>query len=47
MLLITTHRDAIIGHIEFFKTVNYLDELELSYIPYRPEHRQGGDVGGG
>ena len=42
MLLITTHRDAIIGHIEFFKTVNYLDELELSYILYRPEHRGKG-----
>jgi ribosomal-protein-alanine N-acetyltransferase len=42
MLLITTHRDAVIGHIEFFKTVNYLDELELSYILYRPEHRGKG-----
>jgi RimJ/RimL family protein N-acetyltransferase len=34
--------DAILGHIEFFKTVNYLDEYELSYQVYLPEHRGKG-----
>jgi RimJ/RimL family protein N-acetyltransferase len=33
-LLIVTPQDEIIGHIEFFKTVNYLDEFELSYQIY-------------
>lgn len=26
MLIIASHDDHILGHIEFFKTVNYLDE---------------------
>lgn len=42
MLVITTLNDEIIGHIEFFKTVNYLDEYELSYQIYAPEHRGKG-----
>jgi RimJ/RimL family protein N-acetyltransferase len=42
MLVITTHADEIIGHIEFFQTVAYLDELELSYHIYAPEHRGQG-----
>lgn len=30
MLVMTTPQDGqIIGHIEFYKTVNYLDEYEL------------------
>lgn len=42
MLVIQNSAGEIIGHIEFFKTVNYLDEFELSYILYRPEHRGQG-----
>jgi|SRR5690554_5633579 RimJ/RimL family protein N-acetyltransferase len=42
MLLITTGDGRILGHIEFFKTVNYLDELELSYQIYDPDERGKG-----
>lgn len=42
MLVIAAPNDEIIGHIEFFKTVNYLDEYELSYQIYSPEHRGKG-----
>jgi RimJ/RimL family protein N-acetyltransferase len=42
LLVIINNTDDIIGHIEFFKTVNYLDEYELSYILYTPEHRGQG-----
>jgi len=42
MLVILDNRDDIIGHMEFFKTVNYLDEYELSYILYSQEHRSKG-----
>jgi RimJ/RimL family protein N-acetyltransferase len=42
LLVITNDADQIIGHIEFFKTVNYLDEYELSYILYTPEQRGQG-----
>src|SRR5690606_30703123 len=42
MLVITTPDDRVIGHIEFFKTVNYLAEYELSYILYTTEHRRQG-----
>lgn len=42
MLLIVTPADEILGHIEFFKTVNYLDEYELSYQIYAPEQRGKG-----
>lgn len=42
MLLIVTHDDELIGHIEFFHTVSYLDELELSYHIYAAEHRGAG-----
>jgi len=34
MLLVVNPEDEILGHIEFFKTVNYLDEYELSYQLY-------------
>ena len=30
-LLMVDARGRIVGHIEYFKTVNYLDELELAY----------------
>jgi RimJ/RimL family protein N-acetyltransferase len=33
-LLIVEPGDAIVGHIEFFRTVSYLDEMELSYQLY-------------
>lgn len=39
MLLMVSPTDKILGHIEFFKTVNYLDEYELSYHIYAPEQR--------
>lgn len=42
MLVMVAPGDEILGHIEFFKTVNYLDEYELSYQVYLPEHRGKG-----
>jgi [ribosomal protein S5]-alanine N-acetyltransferase len=42
LLVIVDSDQAIIGHIEFFKTVNYLDEYELSYILYTPKQRGKG-----
>lgn len=42
MLVIVSLDDTILGHIEFFKTVNYLDEFELSYQVYLPEQRGKG-----
>lgn len=38
-LLIVTPEDEILGHIEFFPTVSYLDELELAYHVYSDAHR--------
>jgi RimJ/RimL family protein N-acetyltransferase len=34
MLAIVDAEGAIVGHIEYFRTVNYLDEMELSYQVY-------------
>lgn len=42
MLVIVSPQDEILGHIEFFKTVNYLDEYELSYHIYTPKQRGKG-----
>jgi RimJ/RimL family protein N-acetyltransferase len=42
MLVMVSVEDKLLGHIEFFKTVNYLDEYELSYQVYAPEHRSKG-----
>ncbi|MBK9053651.1 MAG: GNAT family N-acetyltransferase [Chloroflexi bacterium] len=42
MLVIVSTNDEIVGHIEFFKTVNYLDEYELSYQVYAAEKRGKG-----
>lgn len=42
MLVMVAPKDEILGHIEFFKTVNYLDEYELSYQVYSPEQRGKG-----
>ena len=42
VLVITDEDDAILGHIEFFQTVAYLDEIELSYILYSSAHRGRG-----
>ena len=42
MLVIVSPDDLILGHIEFFKTVNYLDEFELSYQVYGTEQRGKG-----
>ena len=41
-LLIVSPSDEILGHIEFFKTVNYLDEYEIAYQVYMPEQRGKG-----
>jgi [ribosomal protein S5]-alanine N-acetyltransferase len=41
-LVIVSLKDEILGHIEFFKTVNYLDEYELSYQVYAPDQRGKG-----
>ena len=38
MLLIINSKEEILGHIEFFQTVPYLDELELSYQIYNSAH---------
>lgn len=42
MLVMVSAQDEILGHIEFFKTVNYLDEYELSYQLYAIEQRGKG-----
>jgi ribosomal-protein-alanine N-acetyltransferase len=42
MLVIVNEADMIVGHIEFYPTVKYLDELELSYHIYRTENRGKG-----
>jgi [ribosomal protein S5]-alanine N-acetyltransferase len=42
MLVIVSPTDEILGHIEFFKTVNYLDEFELSYVVYAVDQRGKG-----
>ena len=42
MLLMVSPGNEILGHIEFFKTVNYLDEYELSYQVYAAEQRGKG-----
>jgi RimJ/RimL family protein N-acetyltransferase len=42
MLVIVSAHDETVGHIEFFKTVNYLDEYELSYQLYAAEKRGKG-----
>lgn len=42
LLVILDRGEQIIGHVEFYKTVNYLDEYELSYILYSAEHRGKG-----
>jgi len=44
VLLIIGETDRIIGSIEFFKTVSYLDEYELSYLIFLPEHRGKGAI---
>jgi [ribosomal protein S5]-alanine N-acetyltransferase len=42
LLLIINGSAAIIGHIEFFKPVAYLDGFELSYLIYDPAERGKG-----
>lgn len=42
LLLIINQAAAIIGHIEFFKPVAYLDGYELSYLIYDPAERGKG-----
>jgi len=42
MLVIVAPDNEILGHVEFFKTVNYLDEYELSYQVYPSEQRGKG-----
>jgi ribosomal-protein-alanine N-acetyltransferase len=44
LLLIVRLGAAIIGHIEFFKPVAYLDGYELSYLLYDPAERGKGAV---
>jgi RimJ/RimL family protein N-acetyltransferase len=41
-LLICDETGQVIGYIEFFKTVNYLDEYELGYLIFSTEHRGKG-----
>ncbi len=42
MLVMVSPNGEILGHVEFFKTVNYLDEYELSYHVYSSESRGKG-----
>lgn len=42
MLVIVDDAGSIIGHIEFYATVSYLDELELSYQIYETAERGQG-----
>jgi [ribosomal protein S5]-alanine N-acetyltransferase len=42
MLLIINSGGSIVGHVEFFRTVSYLDELELSYQIYESAERGRG-----
>jgi [ribosomal protein S5]-alanine N-acetyltransferase len=42
MLLIMNGAGSIVGHVEFFRTVSYLDELELSYQIYESAERGQG-----
>lgn len=42
LLLVVTGDEQIVGHVEFFQTVSYLDELELSYQIYGKDHRGKG-----
>ena len=41
-LLIIGETGQMVGYIEFFKTVNYLDEYEIGYIIFEPEQRGKG-----
>lgn len=42
ILVLVNPADEILGHIEFFQAVNYLDECELSYQIYNAENRGQG-----
>jgi [ribosomal protein S5]-alanine N-acetyltransferase len=44
MLLIVNGGGRIVGHVEFFRTVSYLDELELSYQIYETAERGHGQM---
>jgi RimJ/RimL family protein N-acetyltransferase len=44
LLVIVNDTDEIVGHIEFFKTVDYLAEYELSYILYNAADRGRGTM---
>jgi [ribosomal protein S5]-alanine N-acetyltransferase len=44
MLLIVDDADNILGHIEFYQTLKYLDELELSYQLYAREYDGRGAI---
>lgn len=44
ILLITNGTGNIVGHIQFFRTVSYLDELELSYQIYEAVERGQGTM---
>lgn len=41
-LLIIDNSGKMIGNIEFFKTVGYMDEYEIGYIIFDPAHRGKG-----
>lgn len=41
-LLIESKDGELLGHIEYFTTVAYLDEIELSYLIYSAAHRGRG-----
>lgn len=42
VLLIVSLDGVILGQVEFFRTVNYLDEIELAYHIYDPDRRGKG-----
>lgn len=41
-MLLINQKNEILGHVEWFKTVAYLDEIELSYHVYDSKHRAKG-----
>jgi RimJ/RimL family protein N-acetyltransferase len=42
LLVIVDRADGILGHVQFFRTVNYLDEIEVAYHVYDPAQRGKG-----
>lgn len=44
MLLIVDDQDTLLGQIEFFRTLDYLDELEIAYRLFSPDYAGRGII---